>query len=113
MRTSRLLLLVLLLIATPASSVAPYLVRDINPKPEPASSDPHELVSLGNLVLFRTGLVRETLWRSDGTAGGTYALLEDAWYFQIFAVAGDRCFVLVRPHSESFSQLWVTDGSLP
>lgn len=108
MATSRLLLLILLLTAAPASGVTPYLVRDINPNPEPASSDPHELVSLGNLALFETGLVKETLWRSDGTAGGTYKLLENAGYFHILAVAGERCFFVVNS-----SRLWVTDGSLP
>lgn len=95
--------------AIPASGITPYLVRDINPETQPASSSPYNFVSLGSTALFTTGVhTNATLWRTDGTAGGTYKLLEDFIDFKLLAVAGGRCYF-----SSGSENLWVTDGTLP
>jgi ELWxxDGT repeat protein len=55
----------------------PYLVRDLNTSASTAGSYPGEYVRFGNLALLTThdssGNARE-LWRTDGTAAGTFRL---------------------------------------
>ena len=67
-----------LLTAAPAAAVTPYLVADVNPFPEGADSNPHSFVTLGNAGLFAAddGETGSELWRSDGTAAGTYRLAD-------------------------------------
>lgn len=114
MHAFRLLLAVLTLaITAPASGVTPYLVADINPSPQTASSWPWMLASFGDIALFEPGSYSDpvsfhrSLWRSDGTAGGTYKLLEDTGSIKVVAVARGRCFLSVGSFNP---ELWVTDG---
>jgi ELWxxDGT repeat protein len=109
---SHALLVLLALLALPAAALEPYLVKDINPVPSPADSNPSELVTLGGAVLFFAddGVSGLTLWRSDGTPEGTW-LVSD--------VCQDGC--PERPRSFmaterlyfflAGSSLWVTDGT--
>jgi ELWxxDGT repeat protein len=109
MRTLRLILLSLLLLGAAPASFTPYRVKDINPVLSPGSSDPSDFVTLGNVALFSVTLdfyTHSELWRSDGTASGTYRLAQIG-FFRPFAVTGDRYFL------RSESSLWVTDGTLP
>src|SRR5215210_6804734 len=66
----------LALLAMPAAGLEPYLVKDIDPVPQPASSEPYFPVTFGKAVLFSAddGLSGRQLWRSDGTAAGTWPL---------------------------------------
>ncbi|HET9210442.1 MAG TPA: hypothetical protein VFR03_08585 [Thermoanaerobaculia bacterium] len=119
MRTIRLLLLFLvslaLLGASAPASFTPYLVKDIDPILEPASSSPTGFVTLGRLALFQVGgwaveADRQGLWRSDSTASGTYRLMP-AEEIGSMTVAGDRCFFGFFLHEHWY--LGVTDGTLP
>ncbi|MFL6202040.1 MAG: hypothetical protein ACJ76J_22935, partial [Thermoanaerobaculia bacterium] len=66
----------LALLALPAAGLEPYLVKDIEPVPLPASSEPYFPLTFGKAVLFSAddGLAGRQLWRSDGTAAGTWPL---------------------------------------
>jgi len=50
------------------------------------------------------------LWRSDGTAGGTIALSDDAYLIDQPVQTGDQLFFINT--SAAGSQLWKTDGTL-
>lgn len=54
---SRIVPLLLLLLAAPAPGLEPYLVEDINPIPQPATSFPSFFASLGGVArsLQRSG----------------------------------------------------------
>jgi ELWxxDGT repeat protein len=113
MRTLRVLLLSFALLAAAPAAFTPYLVKDINPEAVPGSSDPDAFVALGNLALFQVRtLGRTELWRSDGTASGTYRLAETG-YTEILADTGDRCFFRFQGAGDGRWHLWVTDGTLP
>src|SRR5436305_1888831 len=100
MRTIRLLLLAVLslaLLGAAPPSFTPYLVKDVNPYPSPDSSNPSSFATLGRLTPFQVSgslsanVDHQGLWRSDGTASGTYRLMA-ADYVQSLTVAGGRCF---------------------
>src|SRR3954470_21538035 len=119
MRALRLLLLsvlsLALLGAAAPASFTPYLVKDIDPYPSPASSNPTGFATLGRLALFQVAgwsvdADRQGLWRSDGTASGTYRLIA-AEYVQSLVTAGDRCFFGFLADDHWY--LGVTDGTLP
>ncbi|HSF42701.1 MAG TPA: ELWxxDGT repeat protein, partial [Thermoanaerobaculia bacterium] len=116
MRMLRILFLFGVLTAAAPASFTPYLVKDIRP-PVPASSEPMGFVTLGKLALFQVpeqdsgGSDQPGLWRSDGTASGTYRLLETQ-DMQILAVAGSRCFFNFRT-DDGRTYLGITDGTLP
>ena len=112
MRTLRVLLFSLVLIAAAPAAFTPYLVKDINPAATPGSSRPHSFFALGDLALFMVSRSEGfELWRSDGTASGTYRLVETS-YTEILANTGDRCFFRFQG-SDGRWHLWVTDGTLP
>ena len=109
----------LALLAVPCLALEPYLVQDINPVPEPADSDPEYLVRLGGAVLFFAedqDRGRE-LWRSDGTAAGTYPLSDIC--DEIFCygeplpfLITERLYFFLAPSvPESHHSLWVSDGT--
>lgn len=122
MRTIRLLLLAVLSLALLGAaappSFTPYLVKDINPNPSPDSSNPSSFLTLGRLALFQVSglwpwsldLDRKGLWRSDGTASGTYHLMP-AEEIEGMVVAGGRCFFGFLVSNRWY--LGVTDGTLP
>jgi ELWxxDGT repeat protein len=102
----------LALLAVPGFALEPYLVQDINPFLKPADSDPSGLVRLGDAVLFfAAGSYRgRELWRSDGTAAGTWRLADfcDSDCFahpQPFFATERLYFFLVA------SSLWASDGT--
>jgi ELWxxDGT repeat protein len=71
-------LLALLALPAAAAGVEPYLVKDINPVPRPADSFPRSFVTLGGAALFAAddGVSGRELWRSDGTAAGTWQVAD-------------------------------------
>ncbi len=95
-----------------AADLAPYLVKDINPAFTAGSSDPQAFVQLGNVAVFQVWkLGHRELWRSDGTAAGTYRL-EEVGYTEILGVGGGRCFFRFQDVDNRW-YLQVTDGTLP
>lgn len=116
MRTLRLLVLSLALLGAAPASFTPYLVKDIRLASDPGSSNPEGFTPFGRLTLFQISgdrcwcTDRAGLWRSDGTASGTFRLME-AQQVVILGVAGDRAFF----HYQDESYRWllgVTDGTL-
>jgi ELWxxDGT repeat protein len=108
----------LALLALPAAALEPYLVKDVDPVPRPASSGPSFPATFGNAVLFfaEDGLSGRQLWRSDGTAAGTYRLADvrpgsdgsgardlAAWRGRVWFGAND---------GDRGGSLWSTDGSI-
>lgn len=113
MRTLPVLLLSLALLAAAPAGFTPYLVKDINPEAVPGRSEPDAFVTLGDLALFQVRtLGRTELWRSDGTASGTYRLAETG-YTEMLAETVDRCFFRFQGAADGRWHLWVTDGTLP
>ncbi|MES1240575.1 MAG: ELWxxDGT repeat protein [Acidobacteriota bacterium] len=119
MRTA-LISTALLLAALPAFGLEPFLVKDINLEPEPASSDPNEFAALGSVALFAAddGLSGEELWRSDGTGAGTWQVAdlcpgECSGGPRPFATTGSLEFFAAREEDDPISgpTLWVTDGT--
>src|SRR5690349_20509667 len=68
----------ILLLALPAWGQTPRLVEDINPNPESGDSNPEGFVALGDTAFFRAmdTTTGSELWRSDGTAAGTWRLTD-------------------------------------
>ncbi|MES1241382.1 MAG: hypothetical protein ABUT39_07170 [Acidobacteriota bacterium] len=110
-------LLSLVSLSAPACGLEPYLVKDINPVAAAAGSSPSNFTSLGGPggVAVFTAFGGESglgLWRSDGTAAGTWKLADvcAAWpacgWIRILAVEGGRAFL------QAEADLWVTDGSV-
>ncbi|HVG10076.1 MAG TPA: ELWxxDGT repeat protein [Thermoanaerobaculia bacterium] len=113
------LLALVALLAIPAAALEPYLVKDINPVPRPADSTPEGLVAFGGAVLFSAndGIDGTGLWRSDGTAAGTYELTdcqEDLCYGkpQPFVVT-ERLYFFLFPTvtASGYQSLFVSDGT--
>ncbi|MFP5284378.1 MAG: ELWxxDGT repeat protein, partial [Thermoanaerobaculia bacterium] len=98
------------LLALPAVALESYLVKDIDPAPGPADSDPRSPVTLGDAVLFFTG---SELWRSDGTSAGTFALTSGAALPdpRPFLVTEDLYFFLSNHPLLGPAALWVSDGT--
>ena len=115
---SLLSLLSLVSLSVPAFGQEPYLVKDINPVPEPASSYPKDFVTLGSAALFVASdkLSGEELWRSDGTAAGTWPVTDlcpsplCTLNLQAFALTR-RHFFFHAPDGSSRWQFWATDGT--
>jgi ELWxxDGT repeat protein len=75
-RTLLTLALLISVISIPPVRAQPTLVKDINLRGQ--SSNPDNLVAIGNVVYFATEAVTDSdlLWRSDGTAAGTFVVSE-------------------------------------
>ena len=109
----------LALLAAPAAGLEPHLVKDINPFPEPGSSIPSGFVTLGGVALFSAeeGPEDQELWRSDGTAAGTWQVadlcpLEGCGSFPAeFAVTDRLYFFTAHEDLSNRRPLWVTDGT--
>ena len=109
----------LLLLALPAWGQTPRLVEDINPDPESGDSNPAGFVALGDTAVFRAmeTTTGNELWRSDGTAAGTWRLTD---VFQgdpssnpvPFAVADRLVFFSAQEGPTDDAQgIWATDGT--
>src|SRR5215218_1352161 len=112
------ILALLVLLALPAAGLEPYLVKDIDPPGEPLGSYPRGLATLGGAVLFFASdglaayglLSGPQLWRSDGTAAGTWQVSREPfvapWNAEPYAVTERLLFLLDEP-----GNLWVSDGT--
>jgi large repetitive protein len=104
------------LAAVPGRALTPYLVKDI-PNPQPASSSPRDFISLGAVGLFSAddGVSGRVLWRSDGTAAGTYPLVTGcdgcAGNPTFFARTETSYFFTAYRPLENAGALWVTNGT--
>ncbi|MCB9890044.1 MAG: hypothetical protein H6833_00160 [Planctomycetes bacterium] len=84
------------------------LVKDLWPGPQ--ASNPHGLVALDGLLLFRAdGPTGGCLWRSDGTEAGTTCVMPI--HFDYGMRVGRRKVYFTATISLG-SELWVTDGTV-
>jgi ELWxxDGT repeat protein len=121
-RTLPLLLVTLSLLAAggAVAEPVPALVKDINRVAVPANSSPRFFASLGGvtLLLVETGQPAPSLlelWRSDGTEGGTFRLLDNCGAGcllapQLLATGGGRAFFTL-PLDSGREELWVSNGT--
>jgi ELWxxDGT repeat protein len=88
------------------------LVLDINPGA--ASSTPQDLVVVRGLLFFRAFVgTRWGLWRSDGTAAGTFPLADLGTMNVPMVAAPSRDFLYFVPEDATVGrELWRTDGTL-
>jgi ELWxxDGT repeat protein len=114
------------LAGAPAGALTPYRVKDIDTSPAPASSSPRDFWPAGRFSFFHAdadGIFAGAgaIWRSDGTAAGTFPFVSDCGdcrvrQFYVFGLTGNLSFfVLDRPSSTATggpggSELWVTHG---
>jgi ELWxxDGT repeat protein len=92
----------------------PQLLADINSVT--AGSDPAEFVETGGILYFTAeeGFYNRELWRSDGTAAGTYAVTnlnqESGGSPRHLAASGGRVFFTALTNDAPW-ELWTTDGT--
>jgi len=111
-------------LASPVSASAgvPYRVVDLNSQPNPRlGSDPTQMVSFGNRVIFSTAnlpdgitLRRAALWSTDGTPEQTREIMPFSGVPMFLTVAGPYVYFLVGngvAGSGRQTVLWRTDGS--
>jgi ELWxxDGT repeat protein len=105
----------LVLLALPAAGVEPYLVKDIEPATTTAGSNPADLVTFRGAVLFFAddGVSGRQLWRTDGTAAGTYPLSDFRKndYPASFLVTERLYFFSSYDSLGDVWSLWVSDGT--
>ncbi|HEX5716947.1 MAG TPA: ELWxxDGT repeat protein [Thermoanaerobaculia bacterium] len=106
----------LVLLALPAAGLEPYLVKDINAVSSPDGSDPLNPVTFRGAVLFfaNDGISGGELWRSDGTAAGTFQLSDASGELgdpQPYAVTEQLYFFVSGNPIAGFASLWVSDGT--
>ncbi len=117
MRNAPVLVLVCLLCALPAFGLEPYLVKDINPLAEAADSDPAFFDNGGPVALLAAddGLVGRELWRSDGTAAGTWLVADtcqpECSGTPAFFAHTDRATFFLAADGDGLNRLWATDGT--
>jgi ELWxxDGT repeat protein len=87
----------------------PYLVKDIHQTPNPrASANPRLIRSAGDVAFFAAqGHDGLDLWRTDGTAPGTFRLAAVRNGIAEMVTVGARAFLSVYG-----SGLWVSDGTV-
>jgi ELWxxDGT repeat protein len=115
---SLLFLTSLVSLPAPARGLEPYLVKDINPVPEPADSFPKSFVTLGSVALFEASdeLTGTELWRSDGTKAGTWQIADVCHsyvcngLFEGFALTNRHYFFSFLDEDSNWL-LWATDGT--
>jgi len=101
--------------ATPvAAATGPYLVRDINTS---GSSSPAELTEMNGLLYFTAqggGKGRE-LWRSDGTANGTWRVKDihpgSVGSHPFFLTAVGQRLYFSADDGDHGRELWTSDGT--
>lgn len=95
-----------------------HLLADLNSEPEIYGLSPKEFVSVGGVAYFSATsptLGRE-LWRSDGTAAGTYPVRDinlgsDGSSPELLTVVGDRLYFIAQDGVTPHEQLWTSDGT--
>lgn len=112
------LLSLALLVPAFASGQTPHLVKDINTTPAPQGSFPQGYAEAGGLGFFAAddGESGTELWRTDGTAAGTFEVVDACpgdCGSQPAVVARTETFLFFRAFGRGFGpvDLWVTDGS--
>ncbi len=70
---------------------------------------PDTLIAFGDLTLMLPSGA-ESLWRTDGSAEGTYLLMDEGTELGRPVVLGDRVLFTSQRYAESEASLWVTDG---
>jgi ELWxxDGT repeat protein len=120
MRQSSCLAAVLFLFcAAPGAAATPRLVRDINEIPQNAGSHPEGFAALGDVSLFLAddGDSGREIWRSDGTAAGTFQVAEVCDETCLNSALIDVCFdgvcfftVVKRDGSSLSWEYWATAG---
>ncbi len=110
-------LLMLGVAAAPLAAATPHLVKDIDPVPHSESSFPNNFVNvLPGFSFFNAndGETGDELWRTDGTAGGTFRLTDACPGIcgsrPAFVGRSDRLY-LFQATGASGQELWSTDGS--
>ncbi|MFL6202041.1 MAG: ELWxxDGT repeat protein [Thermoanaerobaculia bacterium] len=107
----------LALLALPAAALELYLVKDVEPAATPVGSEPAHLVTFRGAVLFFAGdgVSGRQLWRSDGTAAGTFQLSDaplDAFPQPMAFFVTERLYFFLSAHPVTgVPSLWVSDGT--
>jgi ELWxxDGT repeat protein len=111
------LLALVLLSAVPAAALTPRLVKDINPIPAVAGSNPEGYVAAGGVAFFNAedSLTGHELWRTDGTPAGTFQILDACsgpcnGYPRYVAHNARSYFFTVTVSEDSARELWVSGG---
>ncbi|HEY0160933.1 MAG TPA: ELWxxDGT repeat protein, partial [Thermoanaerobaculia bacterium] len=105
---------VVLLLASTAFAQTPTLVKDINPGF--SGSSPFYAVEMNGVLYFgASDSTGRELWRSDGTAAGTWQVRDINPGFassdpDTFTVAGDKLFFYANDGTHG-KELWVSDGT--
>jgi ELWxxDGT repeat protein len=94
-------------------SVKASLIKDLNT--QPASSDPANFLTIGSITYFSAndGVHGNELWRTDGTAAGTYMVKDtnpngDRNPSNFVNFNGELLF---QANTESSEQIWKSDGT--
>lgn len=116
--TPQLLLTLGLLVGSPAEAATPFLLKDINPGGAGSNSSPTNFMDLGTgvgILQAYQGSTGQEIWRTDGTAAGTYLLHDYAAgsasssIFRGVVLDGIAYFTLAPNATDS--ELYRSDGS--
>ncbi len=103
-----------LLGVAPAAALTPYMVKQINTTGTPQGSSPQSFWSAEDFAVFTAddGVHGPALWRSDGTAAGTYRLKVPYTPYEptVFASLDDTLFFTLADANGN-GGLWVTHGT--
>jgi ELWxxDGT repeat protein len=88
-----------------------HLLKEIIPGTE--GSYPMDFTKAGNLFYFsaKHESTVSTIWRTDGTHEGTYALNSNIDWVSSLVACGDKLFFSGNGTDEHFEKFYVTDGS--
>jgi ELWxxDGT repeat protein len=78
--------------------------------PIPIDLRPESLTAFGALTLIQE--YRASLWRTDGTAAGTFPLTPEGLVVERPVVLGNRAVFLAREEGDPTFSLWRTDGTV-
>ncbi|HEY7213813.1 MAG TPA: ELWxxDGT repeat protein [Thermoanaerobaculia bacterium] len=116
MRLRLSVLLALISLAVPAAALTPHLVKDINLIPASSGSKPEAYVTVGGIAFFTAidSLTGRELYRTDGTAAGTFQVVDACTGPCIggpaFVAQNGKSYFFTASSAESESDLWVSGG---